>query len=196
MPRTRGAVDKRPRKRHTVRRKGPGATPAIGAAEVGSNTGPSPEFLRTIEAELASTTEPQVQPAGHASTDSQSTCPPAPASPAADVPLTREAWEGVLRVPFRLAALMTQTPAVAQIGAVRCKDLARPSYVIFDHYARQYLGLDPDNELSLAWAATGLVLSDIAADCVIAIHQARAARALAEHPPQVAGGQVVEQRAA
>ena len=85
--------------------------------------------------------------------------------------LTREAWEGVCRVPFRTLALLlgmfgivpdVGQKAIAAVGKKRAPDIARPSYAIFEHYARKYAEMNPDDPVSLAWAATGLVASDIA----------------------------------
>ncbi len=190
MPRTKGAIDKRPRKRSTVRRPRPIAA-ALPRSPEGPLPAPTPEFLRQIDADLG-VTEPQLsvgpEPNG-------SRVPPAPSLSLleSEPPLTREAWEGVLRVPFRVLALAVSAPGVAEVGNKRAKDLARPSYPIFEHYAREYMSLNPDNPLSLAWAATGLVLADIAADVGVEILRARADRA--GTPAEIPGGQIVPQAA-
>lgn len=192
MPRTKGAIDKGPRKRSTVcKRPRPPAASAAGAVR-GSPApdqalpGVNPEFLTAIDTALGGApNEPQVSPGLGVPTT------PAPDT-LAEAPLTREAWEGVLRVPFRVLALAVQAPGVADVGNKRAADLARPSYPIFEYYAREYLALNPDNPLSLAWAATGLVLADIAADVGVAIVQARAAQA---PPAEVPGGQILNQAA-
>ncbi len=184
MARTKGAIDKRPRKRHNAKPKPPAAlrtkAKPVSSESPATLPGVSPEFLQTIEAELASGNEPQAQPGGdaHTANHHEQASPPA-AAPLEEPPLTKEAWQGVLRVPFRLVALLTSAPGVAAIGEKRAQDLAKPSYPIFEYYASQYLALNPENPLSLAWAATGLVLADIAADCAVAVHQARAERARA-----------------
>jgi hypothetical protein len=195
MARTKGAVDKRPRKRSTVTKRKPKTPAAIAAAESpavnlpdGPLPGVNPEFLRGIDAAL---NEPQVS--GGPATPAPSA--QAPTLSAEEAPLTRDAWEGVLRVPFRIIALATQAPGVADVGTKRAKDLARPSYLIFEHYAKQYMAMNPDDPLSLAWAATGLVLADIAADVGVEIMQARARRAAAELPPGPSDGQPLNQAA-
>lgn len=145
---------------------------------------------------MASSSAPQEGPGTQPSTaGTEPGCAPA-LPPSTDPPLTREAWEGVLRVPFRLLAQLGQAPAVAQIGVQRCKDLAKPSYVIFEHYARQYAAMNPDNPLSLAWAATGLVLADIGADVLVELARARAARRAAAEAATTPGGQMIQGQAA
>ena len=187
MPRTQGAIDKHPRKRSTSlpKRKKPAApialkAPAAPAPAADCNSRPAPEFFDAIDAALAQQGQkPQADAGGQAATvGTTPACPPAPLSP--EPPLTREAWEGVLRVPFRLLSAATAAPGVAEIGVKRAKDLARPSYLIFEHYARDYLAMNPDDPLSLAWVATGLVLADIGADVAVEISKARADR---KHPP-------------
>jgi hypothetical protein len=198
MPRTKGAIDKRPRKHSTAVKK-KRAQPAASVAPRDSappapaadcNSRPAPEFFNAIDAALH---EPQVESGAQAATvGTTPACPPAPVSD--DPPLTCEAWEGVLRVPFRLLSAAAGAPGVAQIGVKRAKDLARPSYIIFEHYAREYLAMNPDDPLSLAWAATGLVLADIAADVAVEIGKARADRR-GELPAGAAEGKPLNQAA-
>lgn len=206
MARTKGAVDKRPRKRSNVVTK-----PRIRAtkpAEISAGPklqvpapedapgGVNPAFLQSIEAALGGpASEPQVEPGAQgATTGTTSPCTPAPTLPD-DPPLTREAWESVLRVPFRLVAQAAGAPRVATIGDKRAKDLAKPSYVIFEHYAREYMAMNPDNPLSLAWAATILVLCDVGADVAVEISRARGDRRRAELPAGPAEGQPLNQAA-
>jgi len=95
-----------------------------------------------------------------------------PPGPIADeVLLTRQAWEGVCRVPFRTLAWILRASgtiedqgqaAIGKQATARAPDLARPSYVIFEHYAKEYARLNPDDPISLALVATGLVAADIA----------------------------------
>jgi len=74
-------------------------------------------------------------------------------------------------VPFRTLGLILHwiglvpqdgQVAIGKLGAKRAPDLARPSYVIFEYYAKKYAELNPDDPVSLAIAATGLVAADIA----------------------------------
>jgi len=95
-----------------------------------------------------------------------------PPGPIADeVLLTRQAWEGVCRVPFRTLAWILRASgtieeqgqaAIGKLATARAPDLARPSYVIFEHYAKEYARMNPDDPISLALVATGLVAADIA----------------------------------
>ncbi len=127
--------------------------------------------------------EPQVEPGVPDPTaGTMPTGTPAPASSDVDPLLTKEAWEGVLRVPFKMLAEAVQAPGVAEIGRKRARDLAKPSYVIFEHYAKEYLAMSPDNPLSFAWVATALVGIDIAGDVGMEIARARAGRKAAELP--------------
>ncbi len=196
MARTKGAIDKRPRKRsNTPKRSSSQGPTLVATGNSGKSPAPeaplpgvNPEFLNAIDSALGGSDKPQVSPGCEGSHE--------PSTPAVleEAPLTREAWEGVLRVPFRVLALAVQAPGVADVGEKRAKDLARPSYRIFEHYAREYLAMNPDDPLSLAWAATGLVLADIAADVGVEIMRARAER---QPPaaPELPGGQVVNQAA-
>jgi hypothetical protein len=90
----------------------------------------------------------------------------------------------VLRVPFRVLAAALTVPEIAKIGKARAPDLARASYPIFQFYAEKYLAMNPDDPLSLAWAATGLVLADIGAECAEAVAGARRARPKPAPPGQ------------
>lgn len=202
MARTKGAVDKRPRKGSTAFKPRPKQTRADlrepklqTPAPEGAPAGVNPEFLNSIETALTGPADdPQVEPGAQgATTGTTSPCTPAHTSPD-DSPMTKEAWEGVLRVPFRLIATAAGAPAVVQIGDKRAKELAKPSYMIFEHYAREYMAMNPDNPLSLAWAATVLVLCDIGADVAGEVLKARALRA--RPPAELPGGQAVQSQAA
>ncbi len=196
MPRTKGAVDKRPRRRQTVSRpkSHAPATPPSGDNKAGLSTAPSPEFFKEIDAAMGGSHDPQVEPAVQGPTaGTMPTCTAAPVCDEIDPLLTKEAWEGVLRVPFRMLAIAVQAPAVADIGNKRAKELAKPSYLIFEHYAKEYLSLNPDNPLSFAWAATALVLADISADVAVEVAKARADRRSRQLAGTVPGGEVVQQ---
>jgi len=164
------------------------------------STAPSPEFFSQIEAAMGGPANDRTlaEPGPQAPAAVTDGCGPAPVSPgeAVDPLLTKDAWEGVLRVPFRMLAIAVQAPGVADVGNRRAKDLARPSYVIFEHYAREYLSLNPDNPLSFAWAAPALVLADISADVGMEIARARADRRSRQLAATVPGGEAVQGQAA
>lgn len=203
MARTKGAVDKRPRKKSTVSKPRPKETRAdlrepklVTPAPEGAPAGVNPVFLQSIETALSGpVNDPQVEPgAPGATTGTTSPGTPAPTL-AADPPLTREAWENVLRMPFRLVAQAAGAPGVTQIGERRAKDLAKPSYVIFEHYAKEYMAMNPDNPLSLAMVATVLVLCDVSADVAVEISRARADRRQAQIAAGPGEGQPLNQAA-
>ena len=98
-------------------------------------------------------------------------------------PETRQAWEGVCRVPFRTLGLCLRAlgviedqgqAAIGNLAKKRAADLARPSYVIFEHYAKHYTAINPDDPISLAIVATGLVAADIAEELTEIIVVSRA----------------------
>jgi hypothetical protein len=189
MARTKGAKDKRPRRpartavKKTTRTVATQKTPDVTQKAARKNhsatpparTDPTPaaavnsvdEFNAAITAELSGRALPCDQ-AKPADVGGSTETPPAGLANQ-EALLTREAWEGVCRVPFRTLGLILawlrivpDPQPIAAVGTRRAKDLARPSYVIFDHYAKRYMDLNPDDPVSLAIAATGLVAADIA----------------------------------
>jgi len=193
MARTPGAKDKRPRKPRSRKAKpksatkggakaGPqraAATPAdINAATrcaIDDVSASVDEFTRAIEAEL--------RPQGIVSMPSGSGQASESAAQSADddALLSRQAWCGVCRVPFRVlgrvlvsTGVISQADGIIAVGDKRAPDLARPSYVLFLHYAKEYARLNPDDPISLAWVATGLVGADIAEEIAAAILADRA----------------------
>ena len=62
---------------------------------------------------------------------------------------------------------------VMDVGKRRAKDLAKPSYAIYEHYARQYLKLNPDNTVHVAAGVTALNGVGILPDLVEAIVKSR-----------------------
>jgi len=223
MARTKGAKDRRPRRRPTTTKKTtkkvakkkaatpkpqpraghggptdqpPAETPAAGPTSVA-------EFNQAIDAELGNAAGDQTSspPTGDRSTPADSgphSNQADPQSTLGDALLTRDAWQGVLRVPFRALALILSSiglievrgaQAIKLVGEKRAPDLARPSYVIFDHYARKYAEMNPDDPLSLAWAATGLVAADIAEELAEVIVVSRRLAAQEKQKRPVSTGQ-------
>lgn len=204
MARTRGAKDKRLRKNAAALKQGKlngvtgtvNVTPAAGRptskvlnpkregiptqkttdAKEARPMGPRPSASPLANDEFLAEVGRQIDASPSLSTDRPAGTLP-PADPAADVPLTRDAWAAVLRVPFDVAAWLAGYQCIATIGAKRADDLGRASWLLFEHYGRQYMGMDPDNPLSMAWAATGLVLASIVGEIGPAVLEERAARA-------------------
>jgi hypothetical protein len=201
MPRTHGAIDKRPRKRSTGSRpkNKPAAQIAAGLpAGDPPAAAPSPEFFQQIEAAMGGPEKQRTldEPGSQAPAAVTDGCGPAPVSPAQEEPpLTKEAWEGLLKMPFRLVGKIMRSPGIGIVGIKRAKDLARPSYPIFEHYAREYMALDPGNGLSLAYVATMLVLIDVGGDACVAYLQDRADQRPV-NLPTVPGGEAVQSQAA
>lgn len=212
MARTKGAKDKKPRKKpalsmtpNAIRKRQAAAAARdrnqtsperIGKSSAGTDVGrsdrkPEPnsvaEFNAAIDAELKQRAgSPPSATAGRPAdaTDRVGAPIEAPAGPVGDEALlTRQAWEGVCRVPFRTLGLCLRAlgiiedqgqTAIAKLAVKRAPDLARPSYVIFEHYAREYTRMNPDDPISLAIVATGLVAADIAEELTEIIVVSRA----------------------
>lgn len=220
MARTKGAKDKRPRKKpalsmtpNAIRKRQAAQRARADAEASGRPETPAPkptdrkaeprsvdEFNAAIDAELKQTSDSfpsQDRPADGA--DRVGTSQQAPAGPLEDEALlTRSAWEGVCRVPFRTLGLVLCTlgvidrdgqTAIGNLAKKRAPDLARPSYVIFDHYARRYASMNPDDPVSLAIVATGLVAADIAEELaeIIVVDRAMVRRRREQQTERAAG---------
>lgn len=219
MARTKGAKDKRPRKKPALsmtpnairKRKAREAQQATEASGKPETPAPKPtdrkaeprsveEFNAAIDAELKQTSDsfPSQDPPADGA-DRVGTSQQAPAGPLEDEALlTRSAWEGVCRVPFRTLGLVLCTlgvidkdgqTAIGNLAKKRAPDLARPSYVIFDHYARRYASMNPDDPVSLAIVATGLVAADIAEELaeIIVVDRALVRRRREQQMERTAG---------
>lgn len=211
MARTKGAKDRKPRKKAalsmtpnairkrqayardrdqaTVERIGkPSAGTDVGRTDRKPEANSVEEFNAAIDAELkqrvgspdsAAADNRPVDVADRVGSSNEQ-----PAGPVADEALlTRQAWEGVCRVPFRTLGLCLRAvgiiedqgqTAIAKLAVKRAPDLARPSYVIFEHYAREYARMNPDDPVNLAIVATGLVAADIAEELTEIIVVSRA----------------------
>jgi len=152
----------------------PATKPTADSKPAGASPIDSAEFLRECDRQIGTGSGP---PPAAAPLPGAPTAPPA--EPAAEIPLTQDAWAGVCRVPFRLVSHLTGYDSPKTIGEKRSKDLARASWPIFNHYATEYMHMHPDDPLSLAWAATGLVLADIGEQIFEGVMAERAARAAA-----------------
>jgi hypothetical protein len=91
--------------------------------------------------------------------------------------LTIEGLAAAWQVPFwalawllRILGVIPDPEPVVAVGKRRAKDLAKPSYAIYEHYTRQYLGLNPDNSVHVAAGVTALdavgIVPEIVEACI------------------------------
>ncbi len=110
------------------------------------------------------------------------TASPAPSgSPAAiadeeEQVLGRDAWEAIIQAPFRSAAIWLGIPAFEQLGKLRAKMIATPSYPLYRHYVKQWLTDNPDDELFVAKAMTVAVLVTVAQEAYMILRTEAARR--------------------
>jgi hypothetical protein len=116
---------------------------------------------------------------------------PAPAPAFEPASLTIDGLASAWQFPFYLLGELLHwlriTPdpePVFAVGRRRAKDLATPSYIVYEHYARQYLGAEPDNQVVAAACVTGLNAIGIVPDVIEAVKLARRRAAqTSPHPP-------------
>lgn len=141
------------------------------------------EFHAAIAAELQaqSTAVP-----GPDNVDSASCSPPAPAASFDPAALTIDGLANAWRVPFyalaRLLAWLRVAPdpePIEAVGRRHAKTMAKASYPIWDHYARQYVNLHPDQAVNAAIGVTVLDGIGIVPDLLDAIGQSRRRASLA-----------------
>jgi hypothetical protein len=208
MARTKGAKDNHPRKKPTGKRppqvnpqrppaspsdektgKVPTPPPAAVAARPAI---PPSDFKAAIAAELAK--EQPAQPGRVPDADPSSGGPPtAPAGfdPAA---LTLEGLANAWQLPFyglaKLLQVLRLAPSpgpIIAVGKSRAPEMAKASYPIYEHYARQYVNVHPDQAVNASIGVTLLDGIGIVPDLIDAVMESRAdaARAAARTaPPQ------------
>lgn len=162
MARTKGAKDRTKRKPQCrPSRPKPPATPADLATDE-RPTLPAEDFDRAIAAELGGVqAEPGQESASSVSTTGATNEPvQAVFDPGS---LTLEGLASAWQVPFwalawglKVLGLIPDPEPVIAVGKRRAKDLAKPSYIVYEHYARHYLGLNPDNGVHVAAGVTAL----------------------------------------
>jgi hypothetical protein len=86
---------------------------------------------------------------------------PPPAAIEESMVLGIDAWEAIVQAPFRSLAIMLRIPAFEQLGKLRAKMVAQPSYPLYRHYVTQWLTDNPDDELFIAKIMTGAALSTV-----------------------------------
>jgi hypothetical protein len=163
---------------------------------------PPDDFAAAVAAELGQAPNSGLGDSGPDGNASQ-TIPrqdPAPAPAFDPNALTMEGLTNAWQLPFwalgqalKLFRVISSADPIIAVGKRRAKDLARPSYAIYEHYTRQYLGLHPENEVHVAIGVTGLNASSLLPELVDAIvedrrRSAAAAAAGQGRPPSPPSG--------
>lgn len=197
MARTKGARDKSIRKkpaakRPPIKRDPPTETPRPEAQSGPPNERPplpATDFKAAIAAELHQQTGEPLPP-GQRSAPQPADVPNAGQASFEPGTLTIEGLEAAFQVPFfvlsRVLAWLRIAPdpaPIRELGQKRAKVLAKPAYAIYEHYARAYLGLHPDNGVHVAIGVTGLNAVGISPELVEAIEESRRRAALRVAPP-------------
>lgn len=136
---------------------------------------PPSEFQQAIAAELGKADDVS-RPGPDTSTIDAT--PPAPAfdPTALTIDGLTSAWQAAFYLLGGLLAWLRITPdpePVYAVGRRRAKELARPSYPIYEYFTREYLAMNPDNSLHVAAGATGLNAVGIVPDLIDAVMGAR-----------------------
>jgi len=197
MARTKGAKDSKPRKA-AVKRAKPKPRPqetAKGVVPIQRPDLPADDFKAAIAEELAQGNA-GTEPGQDISTPQDNSQGPAPAFDPKT--LTLDGLASAWQVPFWLLAWMLNVlrvipdpePVIA-VGRRRAKDLAKPSYAIYEHYTRQYLGLNPENAVHVAAGVTALdaagIIPEIVEACIKSRRGAVKAAGTQGQPTQVPG---------
>ena len=169
MARTKGAKDRRPRRGS---RPGKPAAKKTSPSQSGTVTTPTTEqttiesgdsqFRTAVEAVLGPDSLSRGGPSpaeGAASPEQLSTGPPAAIEH--DIVLGIDAWEALVEAPFRSLAIMLRMPAFEQLGKLRAKMIAQPSYPLYRHYVTQWLTDNPDDKLFVAKIMTAAALATV-----------------------------------
>jgi hypothetical protein len=188
MARTKGAKDARKRKPAVRKPPKPVTAAPAGTPPIQRPDLPADDFHAAIAAELQASspsTEGSNQPGQPESATPQVS--PQGAAPAFDpATLTLDGLASAWQVPFwalawalKILRIIPDPEPVIAVGRRRAKDLAKPSYAIYEHYTRQYIGLNPDNTVHVAAGVTALdalgILPEIVEACMKSRRQAAAA---------------------
>ncbi len=157
---------------------------------------PPTEFESAIAAELGKADGSSPTPGPCAAGTEPAGPPPAQATSFFEPStLTIEGLEAAFQAPFfvlsRVLAWLKIAPdpePIRALGKRRAKVLAKPSYAVYEHYARQYLGLHPDNRVHVAIGVTGLNAIGIAPELVEAIEESRRRAYTPPLPPGSSSG--------
>jgi hypothetical protein len=203
MARTRGAKDKTKRRQpakhqsslaHQRPVKAPPAAGKDAAPPADRPAIPPDEFQAAIAAELGSAGVTSDASHGAGQDPAQPGSPPAQPPPFDPGALTIDGLASAWQLPFyalgKLLHVLRVTPdpePIYDVGRRRAKDLAKPSYAIYEYCCREYLRLNPDNTVHVAAGATGLNAIGILPDLIDAIARARAKAAAAQQPMNIPG---------
>ncbi len=150
---------------------------------------PPTEFEAAIAAELGRADGSSPTPGPCAADTEPAGPPPAQATSFEPSTLTIEGLEAAFQAPFfllsRVLAWLRIAPdpePIRALGKRRAKVLAKPAYAVYEHYARQYLGLHPDNRVHVAIGVTGLNTIGISPELVEAIEESRRRAGLRASP--------------
>lgn len=202
MARTKGAKDKQIRKKPALRTRPIPATPAresaVDSAPADRPAIPPDEFHSAIERELQRAGTAELPGTSPASTGPAQTATDAPGTPpfepsALTLDGLASAWQCAFYALGQVLLWLHVTPDAEPIYAVgrrRAKDLAKPSYTVYEHYTRTYLGMNPDNEIHVAAAVTVLngvgIIPDLV-DAVVTARRKEAAKRASPPPASHAG---------
>jgi hypothetical protein len=113
--------------------------------------------------------------------------------------LTTEGLTAAWQVPFwalawalKILGVIPDPEPVIAVGKRRAKDLAKPSYAIYEHYTRQYLGLNPENSVHVAAGVTALDAVGIVPEIVEACIKSRRSAVRVTAEGQAPSAPVVE----
>jgi hypothetical protein len=189
MARKRGAKDKSKRKIPVQSRIRPAIHSAQTTPPVRMQAAPEPQrasgperpaippddFKAAIAAELGKA-DTHVDP-GQTSPAVQGGSAPVAFDPGS---LTLDGLASAWQLPFYVLALglawlrITPDPEpIIAVGRRRAKDLAKPSYAVYEYLLREYLGVHPEHQLYGAAGATALNGIGIVPEIVEAVRQAR-----------------------
>jgi hypothetical protein len=201
MARTKGAKDRGLRKKPAAKRPAIKQDPPSQTLRPEAQSDPATidrppipvnDFKAAIAAELH---QADVSSPGQAETQPSEAANPGQASSFDPSSLTIEGLEAAFQLPFfvlaRVLAWLKIAPdplPIRELGKRKARVLAKPSYAVYEHYARQYLGFHPENGVHVAIGVTGLNTVGISPDLVEAIEESRRrAAAKAPTPPSQSG---------
>lgn len=185
MARRKGSKDRRPRKGSKPKpaTAKPVATPTSTGAPIDvtpAETGDD-QFRAAVEGVLGQRPFCQGGPSPHGpASPEQGTVGPL-AAIEGDMVLGMDAWEALVQAPFRSLAILLRIPQFEQLGKLRAKMLAQPSYPIYRHYVTQWLTDNPDDELFIAKVITGAALVTVLQEGWLIYVGERQRRAAAAH---------------
>jgi hypothetical protein len=203
MARTKGARDAKPRKKAAAkpRKASPAAAKTmelgptsklVPPAEIQRPPVPPDDFQAAIAAELNKASlspGPESTLAADAAFTHTDVSAPGPAFDPASLTLDglASAWGLAYYALGVILAWLRVTPdadAVAAVGRRRGKDLAKPSYVLYEHWTREYLDLNPQNTVHVAGGATILNFVGTVPEIIDAVRLSR--KRAAQQPRQPA----------